>query len=303
MIDVDNVTKRYHSLTAVDRVSFVARDSEVLALLGPNGAGKTSLVRMIMGITMPDDGRVNTVVDGRPAARCELGYLPEERGLHKGVPIARTLAFLGRLQGMSRTDAAQSSQAWLDRMGLGDRAKAKIEELSRGNQQKVQFVASILHRPRVAVLDEPFAGLDPVNQELFIELIGELRAQGTTVLLSAHQMSLVEKVADRVVLLGRGQVVLSGTLAEIQRQHGAGDVYTIALTREIDCSALENHPHVLALEHPNEREIRVVASSGQPLGDILVGIEVSAIASVRPDRVTLHDVYVEAVRQAEKAAA
>ena len=315
MIEVDNATKRYHNVTAVDGVSFTARNAEVLALLGPNGAGKTSTVRMIMGITAPDEGRITVTVDGRPAALHELGYLPEERGLHKGVPIARTLGFFGRLQGMSKNDAKDSARQWLDRLSLGDRAGDKVEELSRGNQQKVQFAASVLHRPRVAVLDEPFSGLDPVNQELFIDLIHELRDQGTTVLLSAHQMSLVEKVADRVVLLGRGQVVLRGTLDEIQRDRCAGDVYNVELTQDIDTAQLADHPGVITVERPSADDtdkgddpdaqpgaridpMRLVVKPGQPLGDVLAGIDISAVARIDSDRVTLHDIYVEAVRAA-----
>jgi ABC-2 type transport system ATP-binding protein len=226
MIELEHAVKRYHKVTAVDGVSLLARPGRVTALLGPNGAGKTSVLRMIVGITRPDQGSVRVEVEGRPAGRHDLGYLPEERGLYKDVPVLRTLTFFGRLQGLPRAGAERAARDWLERLGLTDRAGEKVDTLSRGNQQKVQLAAAILHRPRIAVLDEPFAGLDPINQELFVGILRELCEQGVTVLLSAHEMSLVERAADELVLVKDGRVALSGPIAEL-RERFAGSLHEV----------------------------------------------------------------------------
>jgi ABC-2 type transport system ATP-binding protein len=220
MIHVHHVTKRFRSVLAVDDVSLRVEPGHVVALLGPNGAGKTSLIRMILGITLPDTGAIELRTAGRLAARADIGYLPEERGLPKGVPITRTLELYAALLGVTRTDARQRIDAWLGRFALAERAKEKIDALSKGNQQKVQLIATLLHEPKIVVLDEPFSGLDPVNQELMIEVIQELRARGGTVLMSAHQMSLVERVADRAAFIRQGRLVHEATLDAATDLHG-----------------------------------------------------------------------------------
>ncbi|HEY5925723.1 MAG TPA: ATP-binding cassette domain-containing protein [Kofleriaceae bacterium] len=216
MIDVRNATKRFRTVTAVDGVSLRVEPGQVVALLGPNGAGKTSLIRMILGIMLPDAGSIELRVGERAAVRADIGYLPEERGLHKGVPIVRTLEFYGALLGLPRKQARPRIDAWLGRLGLSDRAGEKIEALSKGNQQKVQLIATLLHEPSLVMLDEPFSGLDPINQELLIAVIGELRARRACVLLSAHQMSLVERVADRAIFVREGRIVREGSLSELR---------------------------------------------------------------------------------------
>jgi ABC-2 type transport system ATP-binding protein len=213
MIHVHHVTKRFRTVLAVDDVSLRVEPGHVVALLGPNGAGKTSLIRMILGITLPDTGAIELRAAGGIAGRADIGYLPEERGLPKGVPITRTLELYAALLGVSRKDARQRIDAWLGRFALAERAKEKIDALSKGNQQKVQLIATLLHEPTIVVLDEPFSGLDPVNQELMIEVIRELRARGATVLMSAHQMSLVERVADRAAFIRQGRLVHETELA------------------------------------------------------------------------------------------
>ncbi len=229
MIELAHVVKRYRSVTAVDGVSLRAGPGKVTALLGPNGAGKTSLLRMVVGITRPDEGDLSVRIDGRRAAANDIGYLPEERGLFKGVTVRRTLGFFGRLQGMSSADADAAVMRWLDRLGLADRADDKIDTLSRGNQQKVQLVAALLHSPAIAVLDEPFSGLDPINQNVFIELIHELRDSGVIVLMSAHEMSLVERTADDVVLVRQGKVALAGSIDDLTARGPLHDVYVAAV--------------------------------------------------------------------------
>jgi ABC-2 type transport system ATP-binding protein len=299
MIEIDGAVKRYHTVTAVDDVSFVARPGRVTALLGPNGAGKTSVLRMIVGLTRPDRGRVLVTVDGKPAARERLGYLPEERGLFKDTPIHRTLAFFGRLAGMPHADADRTARTWLERLDLADKATHKVGTLSRGNQQKLQLAAAVLHAPAIAILDEPFSGLDPLNQDLFIRLVRELCDRGVTVLISAHEMSLVERVADRLVLLRAGRVALDDEIGELQRRFGAGDVHEIDFGAPVSPAVLADNPGVTSVEAISPTSLRVIAS--RPLGELLASIDVAGVAAVRSGRISLHDVYVRTVSATEPA--
>jgi ABC-2 type transport system ATP-binding protein len=244
-LTVQGVEKRFRGVTAVDRLSFEVRQGEIFALLGPNGAGKTTLVRMLMGLLRPDAGTIRYQVGGKLSPRPRpplLGYLPEERGLYQELTVLRVLNFFGELRGMGRARAAGAAREWLERLGLQDRAHDRVDSLSKGNQQKVQLAAALLHRPRLALLDEPFSGLDPVNQELFLHLIRELRDEGLTVLLSAHQMSLVERLADSALLMNRGRALLQGTIEEIRQQSSAGSSLRLRVRGEPDLSRLEGHP-------------------------------------------------------------
>lgn len=222
---IDRVEKRYATVQAVAGISLDVHSGEMVALLGPNGAGKTTLIRMLVGITRPDAGRIlwDGAASALPAAA--LGYLPEDRGLYQDVPVRSTLAYFARLRGVPRAEAERQAEAWLERFELRDRGGERLSALSKGNQQKVQFAAAVLHRPRFAILDEPFSGLDPINQELFLALVRELRDQGTTILFSAHQMSLVERLADRVFVVHRGRELLHGTTAELVSGGSLHDLY------------------------------------------------------------------------------
>lgn len=291
-LQVQGVTKRYATVLAVDAVSFEVQRGEVFALLGPNGAGKTSLVRMLVGITQPDSGDVRSAIQDR----LRIGYLPEDRGLYKDVPILRTLEYFGVLHGMPHAEAHHEAKAWLDRLGLADRAKEKLDALSKGNQQKVQFASALLHRPDLAILDEPFSGLDPLNQELFLDVIGELRGAGTTVVLSAHQMSLVERVADHVHLISRGRTVLQGTIPEVLRQAGVGERYTIDLASDLSAEEAAAAGARLTAD----RQVEVERLDGEPVGPLIRALSMHAeVLSVRSQHPTLHDAYVSAVRAQE----
>jgi ABC-2 type transport system ATP-binding protein len=299
LLTVEKVLKQYGSVRAVDDVSLDVRDGEIVALLGPNGAGKTTLIRMLVGLTRPDTGRVRYHMDGakRPAlAAPQLGYLPEERGLYQDVPTARTLAYFGRLRGMSVTDASRAAAEWLERFSLADRANEPLKTLSKGNQQKVQFASAVLHRPRFAILDEPFSGLDPLNQDLFVRTIGELRDGGTTVLLSAHQMQLVERLADRVILLSRGREVLRGTIPELRRQWSAGRRLVVRVAGAADPAPLAAHTAVRQVDRTAPDELTVLTDDGMPLGDLLVTIGSRYdVTSLHAEQLTLHDIYVRSV--------
>lgn len=228
MLTVSNVHRRFATVHAVNDISFRVAEGEIFALLGPNGAGKSTLLRMLVGITRPDSGTIAWTVGSATADRLpaeQIGYLPEDRGLYQDQPLINVLEYFGSLRGMSRADARASGTAWLERLELGARLKEKVGSLSKGNQQKVQLAAAILHSPRFAILDEPFSGLDPINQELFLSIVREMRAAGTTLLFSAHQMSLVERMADRVMVLHRGKELLHGSIAELMAGGSLHDLY------------------------------------------------------------------------------
>lgn len=225
LLQVQSVEKRYATVVAVNGISLDIAPGEIVALLGPNGAGKSTLIRMLVGITRPDRGQI--LWDGEAArlAPAQLGFLPEDRGLYQDVPIGRTLSYFARLRGVGAAEAERMAAQWLARFELADRAGEKLGALSKGNQQKVQFAAAVLHGPRFAILDEPFSGLDPLNQELFLDLVRGLRDNGTTVLFSAHQMALVERLADRVFVMHRGRELLHGPTSSLTSGGSLHDLY------------------------------------------------------------------------------
>jgi ABC-2 type transport system ATP-binding protein len=295
-LELAGVTKRFTSVTAVDDVSFTLGQGELLALLGPNGAGKSTLLRMIVGIFRPDAGRLVRHLAG------PLGYLPEDRGLYQDVPVLRVLTYFGTLHGMPRRDAAAAATSWLERLGLGERAGDNVKALSKGNQQKVQFVAAVLHQPSLAILDEPFSGLDPVNQDAFVRLIEELRASGTTVLFSAHQMPLVERLADRVVLMRRGRVALEGTPADLRRRWGAGERLVLQVPSGSDVAFLGDHPAVEHLEH-TDGTVRLRLREDVAVGALLrAATERIEVLSIRTEALSLHEIYVRTVEEADTGA-
>jgi ABC-2 type transport system ATP-binding protein len=299
ILTVRDVTKTYASVRAVGGVSFAVECGEIFALLGPNGAGKTSLVRMLLGILRPDSGAIEYRVRGdTPAwpAPADLGYLPEDRGLYKDIPVLRTLVYFGVLRGLRRADARRAALAWLDRMGLGDRAADKLDTLSKGNQQKIQFISAVLHKPAFAVLDEPFSGLDPLNQDFFSRLIRELRDDGMTVLLSAHQMQLVEKLADRILLMNRGREVLSGTVDEMRAKTRAVTRLGLKVRGTADPAAFAGHPAVAGVETNGNGRLVLLLRDGAVLSDLLVqaGRQLDVV-EVHSERLTLHDIYVQAL--------
>jgi ABC-2 type transport system ATP-binding protein len=225
MIRVDAVSKRFDKTVALDAVSFDVHQGEIFGLLGPNGAGKTTLIRTILDLIKPDTGRV--ALFGRafqPSDRNRIGYLPEERGLYPRQKVSAVLEYLGALKGLAPADARARSALWLERFELADAADKKVEQLSKGNQQKVQIIATLLAEPAILVLDEPLSGLDPVGTRVVNRLIRERAAAGQTVLLSTHQMGMVEALCTRVFMIARGRQVLYGDLREIKRQHSTDAV-------------------------------------------------------------------------------
>jgi len=219
-VELAGVTKAYESKVAVRDLSLSIEAGQMFGLLGPNGAGKTSSIRMMMGITLPDSGTVRLF--DRPFERTSLervGYLPEERGLYKKMKVGEQLAFFGRLHGLSAHEAHRRATAWTTRLEIDDVLEKKTEELSKGMQQKIQFIGSLLHDPGLIVMDEPFSGLDPVNAKLLEKTLLELKDQGRAIVFSTHRMDQVEKLCDSICLINKGEAVLSGRVREIKSRY------------------------------------------------------------------------------------
>jgi ABC-2 type transport system ATP-binding protein len=219
-LSTENVVKAYDGKVAVDQVSFEVDGGEVFGLLGPNGAGKSTFIRMAMDIIRPDSGRI--LINGRSSIDADhdrVGYLPEERGLYRKQKVIDVLDYFGRLKGMKGPEVKKKAQAALDAIGLGEWAKKRVDALSKGMQQKVQLVGTLLHDPDVVILDEPFSGLDPINARMVKDTIQGLKRQGRLVVLSTHQMDQVEELCDRIVMIDRGKRVLYGTVREIKKTY------------------------------------------------------------------------------------
>jgi len=210
---LEHVSKSFGDFRAVDDLSLTVRPGRIFGLLGPNGAGKTTTIRMIVGITAPDQGRV--LLFGRPvgpSAQERIGYLPEERGLYKRMKVGEQLRFFGELKGMNGAEADRAADRWLERLKLSDRRQARTDTLSKGMQQKIQFIATVMHEPDLLILDELFSGLDPVNVELMKEVVLELKDAGRTIIFSTHMMEHAEKLCDDICLINRSRRVLGGSL-------------------------------------------------------------------------------------------
>jgi ABC-2 type transport system ATP-binding protein len=217
MLEITELVKRYGDVLALDGCSLRVPPGHLVGLLGPNGAGKTTVMRTLFGLVVPDAGKVRwrgRAVDARSWRR--FGYMPEERGLYPAMRVAEQIAYFGQLSGLSARDAAASARRWMDRLGLAGRAGSRIDRLSHGNQQRVQLAVALVHDPDLLVLDEPFAGLDPIAVDALAALMHELCRAGTTVLFSSHQLDLVEHLCEDVVILDRGRVVLAGRLSELR---------------------------------------------------------------------------------------
>jgi ABC-2 type transport system ATP-binding protein len=241
VLEVRDVKKSFGSVRAVDGVSFTVRRGTITGLLGRNGAGKTTMIRMITGIFFPDSGSIELLGGKAGDPRDHIGYLPEERGLYRQMKVVELLGFLAEIKGRRGADVQRDIARWLDRFELGEKRDSKVEELSKGNQQKVQLIGTLLHNPELIILDEPQSGLDPVNMLLVRNLLTELKAEGRTILLSTHMMAEAERMADDIVLVHRGKVVLSGELDQVRDSFGRN---TLHIDYEGDGAFLESLPEV-----------------------------------------------------------
>jgi len=225
-VHLDKVRKTYDHFVAVDDLSFRIAQGAIFGLLGPNGAGKTSTLRMMIGITAPDSGTVHLFGEAfRRQHLRRVGYLPEERGLYKKMKVRELLVFLAEVRGVSAAEAGRRAQQWCERLQIAEWLPKKVEELSKGMQQKIQFIAALLHEPELIIMDEPFGGLDPVNTSLLKDVLLELKQRGRTILFSTHRMDQVEKLCDAICLVNHGRPVLEGNLREIKARYGKNQVH------------------------------------------------------------------------------
>ncbi len=293
-ITLDTVTKRFGQMTAVDAVSLQVPEGAVYGFIGPNGSGKTTTLRMIMNILLPDSGSVEVLGDrSTAAARDRVGYLPEERGLYKQMPVQRLLTYYGELKGGKRADVEREARWWLTRLGLSDVADKKIQALSKGMSQKVQFIATVVARPDLVILDEPFSGLDPVNRDVLRDAVLELKRRGTTIVFSTHDMSMAELMCDRIFMIFKGRKVLDGSLDEIQATYGHDAVLVRAVGGAALLRTVEGVTSVI--DHGNVQEVRLDVTPQAFLGALTARTEVQRFEITRP---SLHDIFVEIARPA-----
>ena len=239
MLQITNLTKQFKKIKAVDNISLKVQKGDIYGFLGPNGAGKTTSIRMIMGIIKPDNGTIKlNGSDINTINRKKLGYLPEDRGLYQKQNLSEILYYFGCLKGLDKKESKNRANLWLERFSLDDQKGRKIEELSKGNQQKIQFIIALLHDPQLIILDEPFTGLDPVNQILLKEVIKEKQEEGKTIIFSTHQMEQVERLCDNICLINKGHILLEGPLNEIRKSHSE-DAIELNFSGKIDKSKLE----------------------------------------------------------------
>jgi ABC-2 type transport system ATP-binding protein len=225
MLVLKNLRKEYKNVTAVDNISFSIEKGKIFGLLGPNGAGKTTTIRMILNIIKPTEGEI--LYNGSPINETffrSVGYLPEERGLYKKSKVIDIINYLGELKGLSKQEALISGAFWMEKLEIAPNKNSKLEELSKGNQQKVQFIAAVLHDPEALILDEPFSGFDPLNQQIIKDIIVDFARNGKIIILSTHQMDVAEKLCNQIFLINKGKEVLSGSLFDIRKKYGSNSI-------------------------------------------------------------------------------
>lgn len=298
MLSLKNITKQYGLYKANDDISIEIPSHEIFGMLGPNGAGKTTLIRIITGITMPDRGSI--LFDGKKYSmddRLKIGYMPEERGLYKKMKVGEQLIYLAQLKGMSRKDALNKIKIWVDKFEIASWWHKRIEELSKGMQQKVQFISTVVHDPKLIILDEPFSGLDPINADLIIHEMFELKKNGATIIFSTHRMEQVEELCRSIVLINQGKNILEGNVTELRKNYKEkkfeivfdGQV-PIELFANFEIAKQEDQRIILQLrEHEDARDILAYLVNQH--------IDISAFKEVLP---TLHEIFVRRVKESEK---
>ncbi len=287
-IRLTNVTKRFSGTTAVNGLTLSVPSGSIYGFIGPNGSGKTTTLRMIMHILLPDEGQIEVLGStNTAAARDRVSYLPEERGLYKRMPVRRLLRYYGRLKGRTIAELDPMIDDWLARLGMQDWADRKVEALSKGMSQKVQFVAAVISQPSLLILDEPFSGLDPVNAETLKNAVLETRRRGTTVVFSTHDMGTAEKMCDRIFMIFRGRKVLDGTLEDIQAQYGLD---TVRVRSAGGSAALTGLPGVESInDYGQLQEVRV---TGDPQAFLRALTARTAVYHFEVARPSLHDIFV-----------
>jgi len=300
ILKVENIVKQYANHRALDDISISTQEGEIFGLLGPNGAGKTSLIRIINQITGPDFGRV--LLNGKEITRediSKIGYLPEERGLYKKMKVGEQALYFARLKGMSKSEAKEKLKFWFDKFEISSWTNKKVEELSKGMAQKIQFITTVLHEPKLLILDEPFSGFDPINTELIKSEILRLKENGTSIMLSTHNMNSVEEICDSIALINKSKLVVSGTLEDVKKQYDS-DVYAIQFKgvmmafanalwtgyELIDKKQLDDNTAIAYIKMKNGNKVNDLLKA------IMPSVEVEAIHKVIP---SMNDIFIKAV--------
>lgn len=293
-IRIEHVHKRFGSVHAVRDISFDVPQGTLLGFLGPNGAGKSSTIRMIMSIIYPDKGSISVLGGSALSAKNRIGYLPEERGLYRKMRVGEFLRYIGRLKGLSHHDARTAASKWLARLELEAVERKRCEELSKGMQQKIQFIASIIHDPDLLIFDEPFSGLDPVNAELMNSIIRELHDQGRTVIFSTHVMHQAEQLCERIMLIDRGQLILDDSMSGIHRTF---DPRTIEVEPSSGSSLPGDIEGVVGRTSSGDRSWELqLADEADPHRVMSQIVQACPVQSIRLRRPSLDDVFVMLVR-------
>ncbi len=298
VLEVRNIIKKFGDYYANNDISFDVPQGKIFGLLGPNGAGKTTMIRMITNILMPDSGSI-TLFDQQmnPELQNNIGYLPEERGLYKKVKVLEQLIYFGRLKGLSHSEANKRAKMWLSHLDIADWAGKKVQELSKGMQQKVQFISTIMHDPDFIILDEPFSGFDPVNTELLQKIVIELKEQGKTIILSTHVMHQVEQMCDEMLLIDKGQVVLSGNVSEVKRGFGRNNIF---IEFNGSSAVFQKIPGVSIINKTeNTVEIAIDKSIISPPKLIRELVEKVDIYKFDTKEPSLHEIFIEVVSKKE----
>lgn len=300
LIECKNVCKNFGTKVALDNVSLDVPEGKIYGLLGPNGAGKTTMIRIINRITIPNSGEV--LFNGRPITQRDMekiGYLPEERGLYRKMEVGDQAMYLAQLKGMSEKDARAELKKWFVKFGIQDWWKKKVEELSKGMAQKVQFITTVVHKPSLMILDEPFSGFDPVNAELIRKEILELKEQGATIILSTHNMESVEELCDNIALINKSHLVLSGGVDEIRRQYGNNHVELIYSGENV-LAPVEGLFSVISDADDNGRHTAVLSLDHEGLGNEVLtavigqGLLVNSFKELLP---RMNDIFIKLVTE------
>lgn len=302
LIECKNVCKNFGTKVALDNVCLDVPEGKIYGLLGPNGAGKTTMIRIINRITIPNSGEV--LFNGRPITQRDvekIGYLPEERGLYRKMEVGDQAMYLAQLKGMSEKDARAELKKWFVKFGIQDWWKKKVEELSKGMAQKVQFITTVVHKPSLMILDEPFSGFDPVNAELIRKEILELKEQGATIILSTHNMESVEELCDNIALINKSHLVLSGGVDEIRRQYGNNHVELIYSGENV-LAPVEGLFSVISDADDNGRHTAVLSLDHEGLGNEVLtavigqGLLVNSFKELLP---RMNDIFIKLVTESK----
>ncbi|MEJ2614676.1 MAG: ATP-binding cassette domain-containing protein [Ignavibacteriaceae bacterium] len=295
MLIVENLVKEFSNVRAVNNISFKIEEGKIFGLIGPNGAGKTTTIRMVLNIIKPTSGSIT--FEGKPVTNeffNVIGYLPEERGLYKKSKVIDSLLYFAELKNMSKKKALEEADYWLNKLEASEYRDKKLQELSKGNQQKIQFIISVIHNPKFLILDEPFTGFDPINQQLIKETILSFVDSGKIIILSTHQMETAEKLCSEIFLIDKGKEVISGSLNQIKKSYGGNN---IKIEYSGDASFIKELPFVIQVDiYSNYAEIQLAdgTAPGEFLKTLVDKINISSFSVIEP---TLNKIFIDAVKE------